>query len=84
MIIRTSVGAFDVERTANSLHTLSLHYASPLSSKGLVLPVSQDGGGVIFSPSLPTFLPLSLRLLLPLIIHEMQSQERERERGISC
>lgn len=35
-------------------------------------------------PSLPAFLPLSLCLLLPLIIHEMQSQESERERVSSC
>lgn len=43
----------------------------------LGFPLSQDW---CLIPSLPLFLPLSLRLLLPLIIHEMQSQERERER----
>lgn len=67
---------FDVESTANSLYTFSLHY-TPLFKCTSSCSLCHKTG--VF-PSLPLFLPLSLRLLLPLIIHEMQSQERERER----
>lgn len=51
-----SFGAFDGERTANSLYTLSLHYVSPFCSQDLMFPLSQNCGVFFFPPSLLFFL----------------------------
>lgn len=69
-----------VERTANSLYTLSLHDASPFCLKGLTFPLSQDCGVCFFF--LPPYFSSSFTLpaAASLLIHEMQSQEREKER----